>query len=52
MQTRTQKISEVSWPDKELWSPLDREDLVFEVVEEAFVKDIVKVKNGKNQNKF
>ena len=39
----TKKISEPDCLQKELWNPIDEEDLVFAVVEEAFVKDSLKI---------
>jgi hypothetical protein len=41
---RAQKTSEAASFQKELWRPLDGNDLVFEVVEEAFIKDSLKIK--------
>ena len=41
------KICETDRLHKELWSSSDGQDLVFEVVEEAFVKDALKIKAKK-----
>ena len=49
---RIQKISEADRFHKDLWSPLDSKDLVFEVIEEAFVSDFVKIKTERIKTNF